>query len=320
MTSYKEDSTAEAVILSDIGEFDGRKFSFSRHIRIKILKKAGLDWGNWTFKTPAKGDFKVFVFNVVAGEIVKDKADHNSIYNEQVIKGFDVYKVFAPNVKVGSVIDIFYSFQRIPYEWRFQERIPIAYNKLTLWNSNFVSFTKAHFGFEPIETVSANEWRATHMPAFKTEPDMNNYSNYITKFEFYPESINGGWFVFDVNTSWKNVVNSLLEIPRFGGILNEAMFLNEFANETKKKALSTPQKIDEAFRFIQKNIKWNGQKRLFGTFDLRNNFLVNHSGSSAEINLSLIALLNKMDITTYPVVLSTRENGMVLQHVPMLGN
>jgi len=46
MDSYERDSSAEALILSDIGEFNGQTLKFSRHIRIKILKKSGLEWGN----------------------------------------------------------------------------------------------------------------------------------------------------------------------------------------------------------------------------------------------------------------------------------
>ena len=59
METYEKDSAAEAVILSDIGELNGSTLRFTRHIRIKILKKAGLDWGNWVFNTPSKGMFKV---------------------------------------------------------------------------------------------------------------------------------------------------------------------------------------------------------------------------------------------------------------------
>jgi hypothetical protein len=54
MTTYEKDSSAGAVILSDIGKLNGNDARFTRHIRIKILNKSGLDWGNWVFNTPTR--------------------------------------------------------------------------------------------------------------------------------------------------------------------------------------------------------------------------------------------------------------------------
>src|SRR4051812_14529317 len=52
MTSYKEDSSAAAVVLTDYGEAflntnaAGLSLAFDRHIIIKILKKDGLKWAD----------------------------------------------------------------------------------------------------------------------------------------------------------------------------------------------------------------------------------------------------------------------------------
>jgi hypothetical protein len=54
MTSYPQDSTADAVILFDVGstrlEFNQNKFDFEltheRHIRIKIFNKNAYDWAD----------------------------------------------------------------------------------------------------------------------------------------------------------------------------------------------------------------------------------------------------------------------------------
>jgi hypothetical protein len=317
MTMYERDTAAGAVVLSDIGEFNGQTLKFKRHLRVKVLKKSGLGFGNWTFNVPFKGEFKVLVFNFINGQLVKEKANNNSIYNEEVLNGFEVYKVFAPNVMVGSVIDIEYSHFGLPFEWWFQNTIPIVYSQLTVYESARVTFSKTHFGFEPIQTISDHEWRATNMPAFKIEPFLNNYKNYVTKFQFQVVSFGmAGRYNFDISSSWRKVNDFLMDLPGFGGVLNGAAFLNDFAKETKSKNISTVEKITEAFDYIQSNIKWNGEKALLATNGIRANFLTNHTGNSAEINLCLIALLNKMDIATFPVALSTRDNGMLAPHAP----
>lgn len=319
MSSYANDSSAGAVILMDLGYLNGNELKFYRKMRIKILTKAGLDWGNRSFNTPTKGDFRVVTHNLVDGKIVSEKADSKSIHEEEVIEGIEIYKVFAPNVKVGSVVDITYSHFGPPLEWRFQERIPIAYSELTLEDTDFLKFNKTHFGLQPIETVSRNQWRSKNMPAFITEPFISTYANYITKFEFQLESIGTpGRNYYEFSTTWRRVVDILLDHPRFGGVIKGSAFLNDFAKETKVKSISVKEKIQAAYTYVQSNMKWNGRNTILATAGLRNNFLVDHSGSSAEINLVLVCLLNKMDITAYPVVLSTRENGFLVPFSPTI--
>ncbi len=319
MTTYAPDSTASAVILLDLGRFNGNELVFTRKMRVKILTKAGLDWGNWSFNTPTKGDFKVVTHNLVDGKIVSEKADSKSIHTEEVIDGIEVYKVFASNVKVGSVVDITYSHFGVPFEWRFQERIPMVFNELILEDTEFISYKKTHYGFQPIETISLTQWRSKNMPAFQVEPFLSTYANYITKFEFQIESIGTpGKYYVAFSTTWKNVIDNLLKATRFGGVINGSAFLNDFAKETKAKNLTTKEKIQAAYDYIQANMKWDGSNTLFASSELRSNFLVNHNGTSADINLALISLLNKMDIMTYPVVLSTRANGLLVQFSPTI--
>ena len=321
MTSYSGDSSASAVILLDIGYLNGNKAMFTRMMRIKILTKAGFDWGNRTFNTPGKGDFKVVVHNLENGIIVSEKADSKSIHNEEIVDQFSVYKVFAPNVKVGSVIDITYSHFGVPYEWRFQEQIPIVFSELVLEQTDFIHYSKTHFGFEPIETVSPNlQWRARNMPAFKEEPFLSNYSNYITKFEFQVESfsIPSRSIYVSFSTTWQTVIDNLLKNGRFGLALTGSPWFNDFVKEIKAKNLSTKEKMLAAYAYVQDNIKWDGRSNVLTSWEFKNNFLVNHSGSSADINLSLICILKKLDITVYPIVLSTRQNGLLVQFSPTI--
>ncbi len=316
MTEYKADTSASAIILSDVGNLSS---AFSRHLRIKILKKSGLEWGNWIFNTPTKSDFSVAVFNLENGIIVRKNLDSKEIYTEEVIDDFEVYKVFAPNVKVGSVIDIGYHHNGAPFEWRFQERIPVLYSELTTFPSKELSYRKAFYGLEKVETVSNNKWFAKNMPAFQMEPFINNYSNYITRFEFQLESLtlrNGR--IIEFSTSWKKVISVLLSDPRFGLILNETNFLNNVAKGIKDKNLPTHQAIEEVYHYVRTNAKWNGEKTLLGTLNFKKNFQENHSCNSTEINIALIILLNKIGINTYPVLLSTRDNGMLIEHSPSI--
>lgn len=318
MKTYEKDTSASAVILSDMGSLDGRELMFTRHVRVKILNKAGLEWGNWVINTPTKSNFTIYVFNLENGQVVKEKAPPSTIYSEEIIKGLVVYKVFAPNVRVGSVIDIKYTFVGLPFEWRFQDRIPVIFSQLTLEENSMIQYTKNSFGFHPIETVSENSWRAQDIPALKVEPFINNYSNYVSKFEFHLSSITLSGITALDHSSWKNIVNSLLESPRFGDALTNSRFLNDAAKEIMESSLSSKEKVTKAYEYIKKSMKWNGVKTIYVTPDLKKNFTENHLGNSAEINLSLVYLLNKIGIEANPIVLSTRDNGFLPEFFPSL--
>lgn len=318
MTRYDLDTTAAAVILFDIGKLDAFSLRFSRHLRVKVLKETGVEWGNWVFNTPTKSDFKVQVFNLSGGEVTKHKLESSSVYTEKVFDDFEVYKVFAPNVKKGSVIDIFYSFVGIPLEWRFQERIPIVLSELVLEPVDQIIFSKTAFGFHPIETLSPDHWRATRVPSFESEPFIGTYKNYLTRFEFQIEKIRSPYFSIDFSSSWLKVVENLDSNEFFGGLTRGAGFLNDAANEIKSQQTDDLGRINAAYKFIQQKIKWNKTWGIIADREVKRIFQVSHSGSGADINLLLIALLRKLDIDVLPVVLSTRSNGLVLPYSPAL--
>ena len=307
MLVYEKDSSAGAVILFNIGKLDPNSTKFTRHMRIKVLKKSGLFVSNWVFNTTGKSDFKVVVSNLVDGTLVQTYAEKDNIYREQVIDDFYIYKVFAPKTQVGSVIDIKYSFYGVPYEWYFQTSIPVVYSEVTIPESTRFSFSKVEFGFEPIEKISDIKWVARDMPAFQVEPYLNDVSNYMKKFEFFRK----GYYI---NTDWKFWVNRMLNWSDVGDVFTTSAFLNKSAKSIRALNLPVKDQIKAAYDTIQANIKWDKRKRFWASNDFVQNYRVDHSGSSGDVNLLLIALLKKMKINTDPVLLSTRDNGVMLNY------
>lgn len=317
---YTRDSSATAVILFDIGKFASKDITFTRHMRLKILKKEGLSWANWIFNTPYKSNFKVVVNTLQNGEIVSDKANSDNIFEQEVIDNYSVYKVFVPNVKVGSVIDIQFNHRGIPSEWRFQDRIPILYSELEIEESGLIQYSKSSRGFEPIQQIGINHWIAENMPAFQVEPYLSAYENYITKFQFQLISIGRGqgWNYYSFSTSWDRIIDVLSKHYRFGSVLNGARFLDGIAKNIKNNLTDTEEIIKAAYDSIQLNIKWNHVKSLLTSGFIRDNFQEDHSGNSADINLLYVALLNKLNIRAFPILLSTRDNGFLLHFHPSI--
>lgn len=167
MQIYERDSSASAVVLYDWGEskitYDqqyGWRLIFSRHQRIKILKKEGVDYGNFKISlnkgsddTESLTSFKAATYNLEKGKIVKDELSFKDIHTEDVNKYWE-RKIFTmSNVKVGSVIEVKYSIDCKKYfrnmrPWKFQMEIPVKYSEYEVVIPEYFNFRKFVLGFE----------------------------------------------------------------------------------------------------------------------------------------------------------------------------
>ena len=152
MKFYEKDSSANAVILSDVGsanfkysDEDGFTVETIRTLRIKILNKNALNKGNLVIKfyNPEKGNdkeelvsIKGFTTNLNDGKIEKIKLEKEGIFKERINDYYVSTKIVMPNVQEGSVIDIKYNiisdFLFSIREWQFQYNIPVMHSQYTV--------------------------------------------------------------------------------------------------------------------------------------------------------------------------------------------
>lgn len=311
MTACSIDSSAAAVVLCDYGYFNGTTFTFTRILRIKILKKEGYGWADNVFGTGNKANIKGITYNLVDGEIVETKLKKSQIFTEHVYSNYYRQRVSMPNVEVGSVIDIQYSFVGFPRNWYFQKTIPVLRSELVLERTTNVSFRKRFFGYIPLSNTSSDCWAAINVPAFKREPYMGSTENYITKFEFDIESISSSIGYKNVTSDWKGVSNILLNHYSFGEQLKAPnLFLKAMAVNIKRKNLSDEDQIKVAIDTLHA-IKWDGGVDVLTNIRELKYQYSKKVGNSADINIGLVVLLRKLGFETYPVVLSTRDNGIL---------
>ena len=321
-TVYDIDTSAEAVILCSYGYLKPDNFQFFQTMRIKILKKEGLHWANWTFNSLSKASIRGKTFNLVDGKKVVSKLSSKSIFNEKLVNDYYVTKITMPNVKVGSVIDIEITYTGIPFAWYFQQTIPMLYSELVMEPSQYITFKKNYFGYVPFSVVSSDRWVTINVPAFQPEPYMASKKNYLSHFEFDITKISlPGRLVKEYSTTWQNVNDVLDKDIQFNGALqSNTHFFKLMADTINATAKTDVEKVKAALNRIHR-IHWNGKKKLFVTYDmgLRTSFNKG-KGSSSEINLALISLLKKIGFETYPVVLRTRDKGHLSEYSPTLRN
>jgi len=311
MTVCALDSTASAVVLCDYGYFNGSTYQFTRTLRIKILRKEGLNYASRVFHVPDDYNIKGVTYNLVDGEVVESKLKKSQIFSERVYRNYFRQRVTMPNVEVGSVFDIQITSLGLPMEWYFQQTIPVLRSELVLESTIYVSYRKNFFGYFPLSRGENESWLALNVPAFKEEPFMNSSENYITKFEFDIIEVSFPGYFKNVTSDWESLSNTLYQFDHFGVPLKSVnLFLKSMAKVINKKNLNDEEKIIAAVDTLH-SIKWNGYNRLLTTEkELRFQYSKG-VGNSADINLGLVVLLRKLGFETYPVVLSTRSNGLM---------
>jgi transglutaminase-like putative cysteine protease len=316
MTVYDEDSTAEAVVLCDYGEFDPIRHQFTRHCRIKILKTSGTSQANVRVRVRAKSNVKARSYNLENGDVVVTKMKQESVFSETIKGRVYAIRFSIPNAKVGSVIEYSYYHDLIPYSWEFQRDIPTKWSELTMENTRYFTFNKRFIGYEPLVVNEKNRWVAKDMPAVRKEPYMNAIRNYASRFEFVISSFSiPGWSLENYNYSWEKIGNDLMDNEYFGGKITGNLFLKKIADQIQMKDTSELDKVKAAYELIKNKVTWDEWNSIY-SFKMLQTVYSKGEGNSADINLMLISLLRKLDIEVHPVVVSTRENGILSYEFP----
>ena len=238
--------------------------------------------------------------------MVKEKLRNSDIYTEKITDGYFNSRVAMPNVKEGSVIDLEFKVVGVPYDWHFQETIPVVWSEMKIEPYSTFRFRKYFYGFEPLFIQSDYRWVAKDVPAFKDEPFMNSRENYMTKFDFDMYSL----ILFYLAPDWNAISFQLENSSNFGIALKASRYLNDIADEIEHATHTDEEKIAAAYDTI-KRIKWDHNQNLFASNPNLSYTFKKGIGNSADINLSLLQLIKKLGIEAYPVVLSTRKNGML---------
>jgi hypothetical protein len=307
MTSTYIDTTAPAVVLCDYGFFRASDLTFTRTVRIKILKKEGYNWANKSFQSDFKSSLRGMTTNLEDGKIVQEKLHNDAIYSTRLVDDFYVLSPAMPNVKVGSVIDLEFTFRGFPTEWRFQEEIPVAYSELNMEERPGLTFRTNFFGYEKLTYSTSTRWIARDMPAFKTEPYMSSIENFITKMKLD---------LANFSRTWEKIDELLILSPYFGMPTESTLFLNALSHNLSEKYKNQEDLLKTAFDTVRKSIVWNDNIRLTSEDGNLASVYKMKVGNSAEVNMILYKLLKKLDFDVKPVALSTRENGTLSQYNP----
>ena len=373
MSVYEEDTTAAAVVLSDIGKsfFDfnhpqwGIELRFERTTRIKVINKQGYDWANITIPLYRNNNddekligLKGVTYNLVDGKIEKHKLAKSEVHREESNENQIQIKLTMPEIREGSVFEVSYSVSS-PFifnlqSWFFQKQIPVIYSEYEVatpeylvynqnmrgyhpiigheptsrpgtYNSKMVSQNKGFSGSSRVTTSQAvsytnkvQKWSVEKMPSFIVEPYTNSDKNYLSAITFELSYTNFPGSVMTTYTNtWESINQKFMQFENFGLALKKVGFLKK---EMQKVLASTDDPIEKLIlinNHLKQTVKWDGKNRCFASSNLRNVY-EKGVGNSADINLLQVAMLREAGITAMPVVLSTRDHGIIFPTNPTI--
>jgi hypothetical protein len=293
-------------------------------------------------------DFEAVSYNMENGKIVESKLPKKMIYEEAIDRTRTENKFTLPNVHEGTIIEYYYKILSDYFDisnWSFQQSIPAIFSEYRVSYPEYFNYKTLMKGYLPfdinenstepirldiVEKVPAEglqparvynyefnyqckkyRWMINNVPAFREEPYMNAFVNYYSAIEFELASYNPPQgMIQNFTQTWEKINTDLLNDEDFGLQLNRGGFLVDVVAKIKAATNDPSSQIIAAYNFIRNTMKWDGRNRVFTTTGLRGAY-DKKSGSSSDINLMLVTLLRELGIESDPVIIKTRNNGIV---------
>lgn len=340
------DSTSHAVVMlekgrSDIQVDEGERELRVIHrygVRIKILDKEGFDKANYVIPLYKIGNKFETVSQIrgythyVDGKIHTVEMDKGAVFHEKVNEFVNLSKFTLPNITENCIIDIEYEIQSpdiFNYRtWEYQDDIPKLYSEYTaiipaLYNYNVTltgsykltdqksKLLKDHFLLNGRrQDCSQLTYIMKDIPAFQEESYMLAPKNYKSAINFelmQYYSTNGARQ--NLTKEWKDVDRELLSNRSFGGQIDRENNFKRILPEIYTDGDSDEDKARKIYSYIKKQIKWNKIYGKYSQYGVKE-ALERRNGNVGDINLSLISACGAAGIEAYPVLVSTRENGL----------
>jgi hypothetical protein len=349
MAKYSKDTSANAVVLKEYGSSkistasNNMRLIYTYHVKIKIFDNKGLS--NGTIQIPVYNTIEDYFFKPIYGikgiTSYKDEKgitrqialEDKNIYQSKENKHWVIYKFALPGLRNGCVIEYqFTTESRFLWNfpsWEFQSAIPKINSEYDVhipafWNynvslrgplklsKNLATVESSCFSFRGASSDCSHiVYEMQDIPAFVEEEAMTTAKNYKSAIYFdlvdYRDLITG--LPMKYAKEWADVDKTLKNEPYFGDQLKRKGLLRDKIKPVITDKTDTLNKAKAIYTDLQKWFKWNQFNGIYSA-DL-SKALDKHSGSDADINLSLVTALNAAGLNANAVILSTRENGAV---------
>ncbi len=201
----------------------------------------------------------------------------------------------------------------------------ISYNFIEHGERRATGFGEAPDNSSKLNTVKLDgaidyhTWIMKNIPALKEEAFTTTLRNSVAKVEFqlnmvaFPNTAPQAYM-----DTWEKVASDLMLEDEFGAPIERPNnWLDNNVNDIVKGAGVPKEKAQKIYEYVRDNFTCNDEHGIYLTTNLKDVFK-NKSGSVADINMLLIAMLRNQKIDANPVILSTRDHGFTHELYPLM--
>lgn len=283
-------------------------------------------------------ELKATTINIVNGKAVRTELDVKSMVKEKQGKLVLLLKFAMPNVQEGSIIEYQYQLKSPGIHsfrtWAFQSDIPKLYSEYianipAIYNYNISLQGDLKFYSKKAEAIdkcwrfgqhtmdcSKMSYVMKDIPAFVNDKSNQVAGNFKSAIHFnltdYHTMVGQPK---KVNRTWEDIDKDLNDDKDFGGQIKRQHVFKGILPKMIEGSTDELSKAKSIYAYINENIKHNGLVGLYSESDIKT-ALDNHSGSTGDINLALIAALSAANLNVEPFVLSTRDHGKINESFP----
>jgi len=331
--SYDKESNAEYLIdMAEVRYYaTGNDFinETTKRVRIKILNEKALELANVRLGFYSKSNrqniraIEGYTYNLNAnGEVEETKLEKKAVMQQKIDENYDMLVFSMPNVKVGSIIEYRFEHSKRNYyeieDWEFQRAYPVRYSEYNVEIPSIFEFTYLIRRTLPVKETTegirgVKRFVMQEIPGLDREPFMSCSKDYLQRIDFQLRAVNGQPLL----STWEKLVETLLEEESFGLQIKKNVYKNTTLPAELKKLTEPIDQLNTILNFVKREVTWNGKSSMWAQEGIKN-AVDKHSGNSADLNLLLISLLRDAGFKTYPVLVSTRNNGKINTTYPFL--
>jgi hypothetical protein len=327
---------ANAIILFDIGEtrITPQEIEFSRHVRIKVLNKAGItEIGDIEIPYWEGDKISRFKAQTITPDGKKHEVNKKDIYDK--ISGDYYAKSFAfPAIEEFSILEYSYTnrnkrFSRLD-PWYFQDEYYTLNSEFCLILDWGFTYSMATINV-PAKNQTASEkflvnitdpagskrkastWKMTNLPPIKNEPFMCHRMGYLAGLYFQLVSYKAlkEFEVYEFAKDW----------PTLGERFQKSIDLYVDNNGRVKKltdsltgGLSSKSEMAKAiYYFVLKEIATKRtEKNQYFDNEKLSDMLISKTGTEDEKNILLCQMYKALGMTSYPVLIGTRNRNVFI--------
>lgn len=318
---------------------------------------ANINIGYWSDLDQKVNKVKARTYNLQNGKVEKFKMDDDAIFEENIADSYNETKFTLPNLKEGSVIEYKYekildNVNQIP-NWEFQRDVPVLWSELKLTAPKMMQFVTFLQGAKPLDINTSETRSAIRTIIFDSNRSSGTFSSRRTSGRVKIELVDYRWVMNDLKPlkevdyirsidnhrsklwiqlkaievnpgqpeeqigSWYTLVQRINDWTVYNRYLYKKTYFKDQLKSIVDPEKSDEQNIEAIYNFVQNAINWNGVYNLY-TEEKFDNILEKGEGSSAEINYTLVEMLNEAGFDAYPVIISTRKHGAILDLFPLV--